>query len=309
PEFQRTMGEVRLALAKIGNAAESADNLIRGNQEKVTQAIDNVTLVSERLGNMVTPNMTRRIETILLNSETVSAELAALLNDENRRTATEALKSARSAMDRFAAVMNDENVKNINSTLRNLQDIGTNVASTLRTIDAGVSDAQRLVKNLDEGVTDTRKLVNNLNSRVDTLGPQVDVTLKDASSAMKSFSTSAEKLDAVLGNLQSLSKELGERGPAMLRNLEDASTRVSQVIIDIGTFSKSLAEGNGTLRRLVADPGLYNALNEAAASASKSVLRFDRILYDFAIFSDKLARHPELLGISGAVAPSSGIKR
>ncbi|HMO37618.1 MAG TPA: hypothetical protein PKA06_16380, partial [Gemmatales bacterium] len=128
-------------------------------------------------------------------------------------------------------------------------------------------------------------------------------------SAMKTFSTSAEKLDAVLGNLQSLSKELGERGPAMLRNLEDASTRVSQVIIDIGTFSKSLAEGNGTLRRLVADPGLYNALNEAAASASKSVLWFDRILYDFAIFSDKLARHPELLGISGAVAPSSGIKR
>jgi phospholipid/cholesterol/gamma-HCH transport system substrate-binding protein len=309
PEFKRTMSEAQLALAKIGNAAESADNIMRGNQDKIAKALDNVSMVSERLGNMVTPNMTRRLETILLNTETVSAEMAALLNDENRRTATEALKSARSALDRFALVMNDENVKNINATLRSLQDIGSNVANTLRTIESGVNDAQKLVKNIDAGVTDTRRLVNNINTRVDTLTPQLDTTMKDASSAMKRFNTSAEKLDVVLGNLQSFTKELGERGPAMLKNLEDASTRVSQVVIDIGTFSKSLAQGDGTLRRLVMDPGLYNSLNEAAASASKSVLRFDRILYDFAIFSDKLARHPELLGVSGAVTPSSGIKR
>lgn len=309
PEFKRTMSEAQLTMSKIGNAAESADNIMRGNQEKISKAIDNVSLVSERLGNLVTPNMTKRVETILLNTETVSAEMAALLNDENRRTASEALKSARSAMDRFAMVMNDENVKNINSTLKSLQDIGSNVANTLRTIDAGVSDAQKLVKNLDAGVTDTRRLVNNFNSRVDTVGPQVDVTLKDASAAMKRFSTSAEKLDVVLGNLQAFTKELGERGPAMLKNLEDASTRVSQVVIDIGTFSRSLAQGDGTIRRLVMDPGLYNSLNEAAATASKSMIRLDRILCDFALFADRLARHPELLGVSGAIAPSSGIKR
>ncbi len=72
----------------------------------------------------------------------------------------------------------------------------------------------------------------------------------------------------------------------MLKNLEDASTRVSQVVIDIGTFSRSLAQGDGTIRRLVMDPGLYNSLNEAAATASKSVIRLDRILCDFALFAD-----------------------
>lgn len=92
----------------------------------------------------------------------------------------------------------------------------------------------------------------------------------------------------------------------MIKNLEDASTRVSQVVIDIGTFSRSLAQGDGTIRKLVMDPGLYNSLNEAAASASKSVIRLDRILYDFAIFADKLARHPELLGVSGAIGAEFG---
>lgn len=309
PEMKKTMQETQIALNKVGNAAESADNILRSNQEKIGKALDNVSMVSERLGNMVTPQMTRRIETILLNTETVSAEMAALLNDENRRVATATLKAAQSAMDRFAMVMNDENVKNISLTLKSLQDIGSNVASTLKNIDGGVADAQKLVRNLDGGVTDTRRLINNANTRMDTMAPTLETALKDAGSAMKRFTTSAEKLDAVLSNLQTFTKDLGERGPAMLKNLEDASTRVSQVVVDVGTFTRSLAQGDGTIRRLVMDPGLYNSLNEAAAAAGKGVSRFDRILYDFSIFSDKLARHPELIGVSGAIAPSSGIKR
>jgi hypothetical protein len=36
--------------------------------------------------------------------------------------------------------------------------------------------------------------------------------------------------------------------------------------------------------------------------------RLDRALRDVEIFADKLARHPNLLGIGGAVRPSSGVK-
>jgi phospholipid/cholesterol/gamma-HCH transport system substrate-binding protein len=36
--------------------------------------------------------------------------------------------------------------------------------------------------------------------------------------------------------------------------------------------------------------------------------RLDRALRDVEIFADKLARHPELLGIGGAIRPSSGVK-
>jgi phospholipid/cholesterol/gamma-HCH transport system substrate-binding protein len=32
------------------------------------------------------------------------------------------------------------------------------------------------------------------------------------------------------------------------------------------------------------------------------------VLRDVEIFSDKIARHPELLGVSGAIRPSSGAK-
>jgi hypothetical protein len=35
----------------------------------------------------------------------------------------------------------------------------------------------------------------------------------------------------------------------------------------------------------------------------------DRILKDLETFADKLARHPELLGVRGAIRPSEGLKQ
>jgi ABC-type transporter Mla subunit MlaD len=302
PEFRRTLQEAQLAMNKFGNAAESADNLLRGNQERISKTLDNVSNVSERLGNLITPNMTKRIDNILLNAETATAELAALLNDENRRNASEFLKSARTATDRLAATMNDENVQNLSATLRSMRDVGTNMSNTLKNVDTGVIDARKMMNNIDGGVTEARKTMNSVSPKLETL-------TTDASAAMKRFSASAEKLDVALTDIRSFTKELGERGPAMLRNIDDASARLGQVAVDVGTFTRSLAQGDGTVRRLVMDPGLYNSLNEAANNAAKGITRFDRILYDLSIFSDKLARHPELLGVGGAISPSSGIKR
>ena len=36
--------------------------------------------------------------------------------------------------------------------------------------------------------------------------------------------------------------------------------------------------------------------------------RLDRILRDFEVFADKIARHPESIGVGGAVRPSAGLK-
>jgi len=36
--------------------------------------------------------------------------------------------------------------------------------------------------------------------------------------------------------------------------------------------------------------------------------RVDRILRDIEVFADKIARHPESLGVGGAIRPNSGLK-
>lgn len=223
--------------------------------------------------------------------------------------AVAALKSARVALDNLAATLNEDNRKQINSMVKSLESIGTQSVATLRNIDGGVTEARTVVKdlnktvnNLNEGVTDTRKLIGST-------GKKVEEAVTDAGTAVKRLASSADKFDATLTQVSGFTKELGERGPAIMKNVEATTARAEQAMADFSIFSRTLTTGDGTLKKLVMDPTLYNSINEAAVSLGRSTARVDRILYDLSIFSDKVARHPELLGVSGAVAPSSGIKK
>jgi phospholipid/cholesterol/gamma-HCH transport system substrate-binding protein len=41
---------------------------------------------------------------------------------------------------------------------------------------------------------------------------------------------------------------------------------------------------------------------------TRIIPRLDRILRDMEIFADKVARHPESLGLGGVIRPGSGLK-
>src|SRR5262249_56341164 len=98
------------------------------------------------------------------------------------------------------------------------------------------------------------------------------------------------------------------RAPRILKNLEEGSSEMNALFLQAGDMLRFMMESDGTFHRLVADPALYNSINSAAASLSKSLGRLDRIMQDVAVFADKIARHPELLGLRRAVQPGAGIQ-
>ncbi len=67
-------------------------------------------------------------------------------------------------------------------------------------------------------------------------------------------------------------------------------------------------DGEGSLKRFAEDPQLYNNLNRSATSLSLLLRNLEPILADVRVFSDKVARHPELLGVGGAISGSSGLR-
>jgi phospholipid/cholesterol/gamma-HCH transport system substrate-binding protein len=71
-----------------------------------------------------------------------------------------------------------------------------------------------------------------------------------------------------------------------------------------GNYGKT----DSTVYRLLNDPGLYNNLNTIACGLARMMPQLDRILKDLEVFADKIARHPEALGVGGAVRPGSGLK-
>src|SRR5205807_2046870 len=100
----------------------------------------------------------------------------------------------------------------------------------------------------------------------------------------------------------------GEKSPVWFKSLDESSENLNRVLRDLRELIQVVARNDGTVQRLLSDPSLYNNLNDSALMTAKILPRLDRVMRDMEIFADKLARHPELLGISGALRPSTGIK-
>jgi phospholipid/cholesterol/gamma-HCH transport system substrate-binding protein len=56
------------------------------------------------------------------------------------------------------------------------------------------------------------------------------------------------------------------------------------------------------------DPELYDSLNAAARNVECLSRELKPIISDVRIFTDRIARHPETLGVGGAIRKSPGNK-
>jgi phospholipid/cholesterol/gamma-HCH transport system substrate-binding protein len=117
-----------------------------------------------------------------------------------------------------------------------------------------------------------------------------------------------KQADAMMVNLEKASKPLADRGESMTKNLDESIGRLNRVLASVEDLFRDFGKGKGTLPQLLNDPQLYNNLNDAALAIVRMMPQLDRILKDVETFADKIARHPEALGVGGAIRPGSGLK-
>lgn len=109
-------------------------------------------------------------------------------------------------------------------------------------------------------------------------------------------------------NLEQATAPLAEQSQQLLSKLDGSIDRVDTILADVQQFSAMLANGKGSLHQLSNDDELYRNLNHSSESLAILLYNLQPITRDLQILSDKLARHPELLGISGAIRGSDGLK-
>jgi phospholipid/cholesterol/gamma-HCH transport system substrate-binding protein len=172
-------------------------------------------------------------------------------------------------LTRVAGVFNDENQRNLSTTLKNVSN--------------GSKNLESISKNTDE-------------------------LLKESRVTMQRINDTATQADQVFANLQQATKPLADRTGLIMKNLEDSTTKLNLILQDVMGLFQALNQRDGSLQRFLTDPSLYNNLNAAACMLANLFPRMDKILKDVEVFADKIARHPESLGIGGAVSPSSGLK-
>lgn len=318
PEVRRTNTEIQIAASNFGRAAEGIDNLVRGNQDRLIRAVDAFVEAAGRTADLLNEENRRNFQFALQNVRTASNRLENLVQ-ETEQLVAESRKTVKTVNDQVETVGKNTDaflteargfVKNTNDRIdaaaRQAEALMTESQKTVKLVGERV---ESVGKNAEALIGESRQTVRLIGDRVDSTSRQADELIKESRAVVKQVSETLTRTDEVLTNLQTATKPLAERAPSVMRNLDESSVRINQISFNLAEFTKHLNQPNGTLQKLVSDPALYNNVNNLAVGLSRSAGRLDAILRDLELFADKVARHPELLGVSGAVNPSSGLKR
>ena len=176
------------------------------------------------------------------------------------------------------------------------------IDDTLKRVNLLFSDEN--IRSINETLTNVR----NGSAQLDSLSKNAGSLIKDSRDAVRQMELTLKHADETLTDVQKALKPFGDRGPLLFKNFEDSSDSLNKTLKDVRDLIRTIARSDGTLNKLIFDPSLYNNLNDSAEMVTKILPRLDRTLRDVEIFADKLARHPELLGIPGIFRPSNGLK-
>jgi phospholipid/cholesterol/gamma-HCH transport system substrate-binding protein len=181
----------------------------------------------------------------------------------------------------------------------------------------GANDMQRitrLVESTDRAMAQFADVAKNLN---DVMGDeefkrqlkaglvQLPQIMTDARELLDSMDRAITSADENLKNLQGLTGPLGERGTAIVAEMESSVRNLEHLLGEVATFTKSINESEGTVGLLVRDRAMYDQLQATLAQANgtitdvrclinneKFLRRLEQILDNVWVLTDKLARDP-----------------
>ncbi len=185
--------------------------------------------------------------------------------------------------------MLDNNEQRINTMIAKADD-------TLGVINETARGANRIV-----GCPETQQQIR------DSL-EQLPLVLKDMRTTLARINDAVVMLDRNLTNVEGFTRPLGQQGDALVTRLNGSVDKLDQVMEQLVVFSQGLNSQQGTLGQLLHNRELYDNLNRAAMNVEDLTRQLEPILRDARVFSDKIARHPESLGVRGVIDRNPGTK-
>jgi phospholipid/cholesterol/gamma-HCH transport system substrate-binding protein len=169
--------------------------------------------------------------------------------------------------------------------------------------EASMDSMQRTLNDVDKIVGDP-KMQANMRKSLDDL-PE---TLHQMQESFHAIQKTTALADENLKNLEGVTRPLSEQGEQMVHHAHQSIRELDELLAQMSQFSRGLNSSQGTLGQLMNSPELYQQLTEAASNINDLTHRLQPILNDVRDFTDKIARHPEVLGVRGAIDRSPGIK-
>ncbi|MCC7418697.1 MAG: MCE family protein [Planctomycetaceae bacterium] len=212
-------------------------------------------------------------------------------------------------------------LETFNAVAREWQKVGKNFNGLVETNRGNMDDIiERTAVALDQFTTTMKKaevaMVNtsailgdeeNQANMKRTLAemPALVAQTKEAIAAVQS---AVGKADETLGNIKDATEPMAKKSASIFTKLDSTLANLEVVSKDMSSFTQLVMQEDGPAKQFASDPELYRNLNQSAETLSLLLQNMEPILRDARIFSDKIARHPELMGAGGVMRPSNGLK-
>ncbi|MEZ6055241.1 MAG: MlaD family protein [Planctomycetaceae bacterium] len=205
------------------------------------------------------------------------------LDDVIEQTAT--------ALAEFTAAM-----KNANETIVatnqfvNDPELQKHLRETMRTLPLIADETRQTLLTARETIAATQDVVASTRVSIDKVNQNLD------------------KVNANLDQVQAATAPLAAHSKTMVARLDGSLLQMESLLTELNTFATLVNKEDGTLQKFVSDPSLYKNLNQSVVTLTVMLDNLQPTLRDARVFADKIARHPELLGVSGALSGSAGVK-
>ncbi len=209
----------------------------------------------------------------------------------------------------------------LNKAIRALSQAGDEVSALASNFNSLLEDndqqINRIIAETEEAVKSFQVAMNNIN---DVMGDEevrnnlrrtiegLPELFEESRTTITTMRTTFEGVDRNLRNLEGLTGPLGERGDTIVARVDQSVARLDELLGLLSDFGRKLNSGQGTLGKLMTDQELYNNLSAASRNIECVTRELKPIIADVRVFSDRIARHPELLGVRGAIERSPGTK-
>ena len=206
--------------------------------------------------------------------------------------AGESLQGAGHQVEALAATINSYLVNNreqLGSTLDKTELAIENFSNTMSSLNTILGD-EKLAEDLRKAMADLPTLITEAR----TMMASID-------GAATQLDGAAAQAKTTIGNFDGFATTLSEQGPILFDNLNNGLVKLGTSLDKLSAFGDTLSNDEGTIGKLLNDPELYDNLSEAICNVKAATEKLRPIMDDVRVFSDKVARDPGRLGVSGAV--------
>ncbi|MEZ6126518.1 MAG: MlaD family protein [Planctomycetaceae bacterium] len=132
--------------------------------------------------------------------------------------------------------------------------------------------------------------------------------LNETRTTLLAVNRMAQHVETAVGNLNTMSAPFARNSESIAERLNGSLTNIESLTGELAQLSQAMNDNEGTVKKLLTDPTVYRNLTSTSSALTTLLQNLKPVIADLQVFSDRIARHPEILGLRGVVRGSSGYK-